>query len=185
MIANIREISKSWIFGLFDDSGGFSYGVNRENPEITWFLDLFAESGISFTFCKLENIISFVEIISRNDDESSLNFPFECKYRCTSSILFPLSDILDGFSEVIITEIFLKFLSFVLHNHENTVEIRNDFFDIVFDNRFSTDLEKWFRSGIGKWSHARAFSGRENDEVHMYFLSQKIIVRSLWNIYGL
>ncbi len=166
MVPNIREISKSWIFRLFDDSCGFSCGVSCENSEITWFLDLLAEGCVSFTFCETHDIICCIEIISRNDDEFSLYFSFEREDGSTRSIFFPLCDVLDRFPMIIITEIFSEFLSFVFHNHENAFEILNDSFDIVFDNSFSTDLEKWFWSRIGEWSHTRTFSGREDDEVH-------------------
>ena len=171
MIANIREISQSRIFWLFDDSCCFFCRIGRENPKITWFFDLFAESSVSFTFCEIHDIILFVEIISRNNDKFSSYFSLECQYGCASSIFFSLSDVLDRLSEIVLTEIFSEFLGFVFYDHKNTVEIRDDFLNIVFDDCFSTDFDEWFWSCVCEWPHTRSLSSCENDEVHIYFLN--------------
>ena len=56
--------------------------------------------------------------------------------------------------------------SLLLEDTEDIIEKMNNRFDIVLDDGFSTDFEKWFWSIIGEGPHARSFSGSHDDEMH-------------------
>ena len=72
------------------------------------------------------------------------------------------------FSLICFSEILFELFLLVLYDHENLIELINNGFDIVLDNGFSTDFQKWLWGTIREWAESRSFSCRHDDEVHIY-----------------
>lgn len=73
---------------------------------------------------------------------------------------------MNRFSLVGIPEVFSEILFSVLHDEVYRIKMRYNILDVMLDDGLATDLEKWLRSSIGEWSHARTLSRCHDNEIH-------------------
>ncbi len=77
VIANISEIPDTRISRFFDDSSSFSLIITCEYPEEIRIFHLFTECCVSFLLYQFHDIRTLIEIITRYDNELSLDVSLE------------------------------------------------------------------------------------------------------------